>query len=960
MRTPATLRGVALSARWAVASLTIVVALFIMTARCAAGVRPSPVIHPEPGQVEIRLGRYATIFEDQSGTLTIDQVSSLPPRLFHPMAHDFMVLMPSRKALWLRFRAELSPQESMWKGPWLLDLGWAYYNALEFYSPGEGGSAKVGSWTVQAFRPSDGLTGFRTITLNTDGLSHEYFLKITTDRMTFLNPVLMESSHGVTSNALRSLGYGAMGATMAVIAIYNLFIFLYIRDKTFLWFVVYVVCFTAYQINFHWLPFVSIPYQQMLSLVALNTGAVCMVLFTREFLNIKKELPRLNKMLAYSAHLLLAAQIAGAIFFDVIQYRALSMILHPVAFIFSFLVTAISAVQGQWSGRILTLAWLVVAIPFLIFLLTALGQTVIGLTTPFYLILSAVLLLMSLLLNYRIRLIKAQGEIAEATSKAKSLFVARVSHEIRTPMTAIMGFTDLALNLPTSEHLRQYHIKIKSAAIHLMNLLNDVLDLAKMEADKLVIENVNIDIETLLRDVCDIAAHRARENKNEIVCFIEPGTPESVTADPMRLKQVLGNLMSNACKFTHNGDIALRVTTPQHHNALPGSGWLRFEVQDTGIGISRNMTERIFEPFEQDRTLQQHRYGGTGLGLSISNKLVHLMGGSIGVTSEPGRGSCFWFTLPAQPAEAPVRTPSGTLPMLSSIPEGLRGMTALVVDDNPLALHALMTALRDHGFAPTGVSSEQDAIVAAQKACETLGFVILDSSMPEMDAPEALLNLRQHGLPASVPVFLMDSSICNAKEMKAWGFAGFIAKPVLPKELLRALLSVLAPNPCTATHSDKEPAQAAPAAGGISGKRVLVADDDGFSLEVSRIMLEQLGGSVDCVDNGMDAFERIARGGDYDLVLMDVHMPIMDGYAACRKIRALGGRFGHLPIIAVTANALKSDREACLVAGMNDFISKPYEANALASCVSHWANYKPDNASEGQANSPAHQGTPIQ
>ncbi len=521
--------------------------------------------------------------------------------------------------------------------------------------------------------------------------------------------------------------------------------------------------------------------------------------------------------------------------------------------------------------------------------------------------------------------LRVAKEAAEAASRAKGAFLANMSHEIRTPLNAVIGMTELVLKSPLAAQQREFLELVRESGEALLSLINDILDFSKIEAGKLVLESSAFDLWESLGDTMKTFAVRAHQQGLELVCSIHPEVPRMVVGDYNRLRQILVNLVGNAVKFTERGEVGLEVTRePPGENGV----LLHFVVADTGIGIPVEKQAAIFEMFEQADASTTRRHGGTGLGLAIASHLVGLMGGRIWVESEVGRGSRFHFVVRLAPAAAEFVEP------LPPEPACLHGMPVLVVDDNATNRRILDAALRSWQMAPTTARSAAEAIqllLESRQKGEPFRLVLTDAHMPSMDGFMLAEQIKQDSILDSTVVMMLTSGDRpdDMQRCEDLGIAAYLLKPIKQSELLEAIQFALG-----ITLARKELRQAArrraPPAAQL---RILLAEDSLVNQKLAVALLEEEGHVVAVASNGREACAQAACG-DFDLILMDVQMPEMDGLEATAKIRA-GEKQSktHIPIVAMTAHALKGDRERCLEAGMDAYVAKPIRADEVLETI---------------------------
>jgi two-component system, sensor histidine kinase and response regulator len=516
-------------------------------------------------------------------------------------------------------------------------------------------------------------------------------------------------------------------------------------------------------------------------------------------------------------------------------------------------------------------------------------------------------------------------EAAERASSAKSEFLARMSHEIRTPMNGVIGMSELLQATELTQRQRHLSQTIRHSAEALLQIINDILDFSKVEAGKLELERIDFGLRETVEQAIEICAARAHAKGLELICAIDPEVPAKVSSDPTRLRQILINLVGNAIKFTDVGEVMVRVSAPGH------GGLLRFEVIDTGIGIAADVQSDIFSAFSQADTFTTRKYGGTGLGLAICRELATLMGGEIGVHSTVGTGSTFWLQVRLDSAAEAAATFT-RLPRMRLV-----GLRALIVDDNASNRQVLAQHLESWGVAVQTVESSIAALAILQgAAAPTFDLALLDDQMPGMNGIDLAKTIRDDARLSGMRLVMLTKRDNHDSESTAIQlFAAILTKPVRRSQLLNCVTRAVSAAAESSEDSGVYPMPSVAPRAFVP--KILIVEDNPVNCEVAAGMLETLGCITESVENGWLAIEVMSHS-QFDAVLMDCHMPVMDGMTATAEIRRREQSSGgaRVPIFALTANAMEGDRERCLAAGMDDFLSKPFTLQKLAALLRRW------------------------
>jgi CheY-like chemotaxis protein len=514
-----------------------------------------------------------------------------------------------------------------------------------------------------------------------------------------------------------------------------------------------------------------------------------------------------------------------------------------------------------------------------------------------------------------------------------------MSHEIRTPMNGVLGMAELLLDTGLTDLQRRYALNVRNSGESLLHIINDILDFSKIEAGKMELDTVDFDVRETTEEVLELLASRAHAKGLELTCHIDHDVPSMVRGDPNRLRQVLINLVGNAVKFTERGEVGITVKRVPESRSAAGTDAcsMHFAVRDTGIGINAEARSRMFKAFTQADGSTSRRFGGTGLGLVISKQLIEMMGGEIEMRSRPGRGSTFWFTVPLPLANdgAP-----GTAPA-----KDLAGLRVLIVEDNPTNRVILERYVAACGMSSDSVDSGERTLSAMRDAL-TRGVpydvALVDMKMPGMDGLDVARAIRADAALAGTRLVLLSSvGAGDASPAREAGFSGCLDKPVRRSDLWQCIAGVMGKRTSEAVPAAAIEPQAAPFTA-----RVLLVEDNRVNQEICKAMLRKIGCEVDIAGDGRSGVDR-AFSGRYDIVLMDCQMPVMDGFQATAAIRAREAELDaelrasglparRMPIVALTANAMRGDRERCIDAGMDDYLAKPFKKDQLLELLERW------------------------
>jgi signal transduction histidine kinase/CheY-like chemotaxis protein len=517
-------------------------------------------------------------------------------------------------------------------------------------------------------------------------------------------------------------------------------------------------------------------------------------------------------------------------------------------------------------------------------------------------------------------------EIAESATQAKTDFLANMSHEIRTPMNGIMAMISFTLDSPLSSQQREWLNIAHSSAESLLGIINDILDLSKIQADKMTLESTSYNMNDLILSITNLLYFRANEKDIKLLAYIDPKLPTTLVGDPLRLRQIITNLVGNALKFTESGHVIIRL----RKKVIEKVDHLFFEIEDTGIGIAQDKIEAIFEKFNQENTSTTRRFGGTGLGLTISKKLVEMMHGTIGAHSKQGEGTTFWFCVPLSEGET------------NSVPKdfsAIKNSRTLIIEPYDVAKNLLVTYFASWNMKCDTIDATKQNLAAIGPQLSKYQFILIDT---EYEGWKMIMELRS-AMPSTTPkpslvLLAPPGTVLEGNDRENSGIFGLVTKPILPTLLIEKMLEAdqaahsktrAAENPQTNSLQEVNLAHTQPASVQFSGVKILLVEDNLVNQKLMKIILSNVGCIVDLAGNGVEAIAK-AKSSSYDIILMDCQMPTMDGFQATQAIRADSDSLGNkTPIIAITAEAMQGDRDRCIDAGMDDYITKPVKPNSV-------------------------------
>ena len=919
--------------------LTLVLAslmwLALLPAVAMADPAPAPLLlHDQNEHVEAWPA--VRVLYDAGGKLT-PAAALASDSAFAAPTSAYATLGVRDEVVWLRIPLTVAPTSD---GRWIMNIDYALLNKVDLYVIDGGkltGHAALGSLRKNSSKSLAGRTPASVLEL-APGASYELLLRIENTGAKIL-PISLSKPYAFHAAAMNEQMLQGMLIGLSIcLLLYSLAQWINLRSPLFAKYALMVAGLNLFTIEFFGIG-TQYLWKDNLWMTVHSGGIFALMASCGAYLFVEQALARPGKDRIFSRLMKTGAALtvvsALAYGLDLISVSGLVLIVSTLGLMPMLLGLPgafMRARRGDAVGTYFLVGW---AISFVASLTVA--QVISGMVQANFWTMhigqfgnTLDMLIFMRILGMRSRAAQDAMLRAEAASRLKSDFLANMSHEIRTPMNAIIGMSRLALMNSPNPKQRNYLAKIHGAGEHLMGIINDILDFSKIEAGKLGLESVAFNLGDIFEHLSSVTVIKTDVARVELVFRVGRDVPSTLVGDPLRLGQILINLTNNAVKFTERGEIVVAVDVVERvKDALV----LRFSVSDTGIGMDHDQQARLFQAFSQGDGSITRRYGGTGLGLSISRQLVELMGGTIAVSSTPGVGSRFSFTVQLGIGGAAVVPVAAPVALLHQV-------RVMVVDDSATAADALVEMLSSFGINAQSVDSGERALEMLAGAVESgdpYHVVLMDCMMPGWDGIETIRRIRSDARFSAPPSILMVSSF--AREDMAPGADqvhpdGFLSKPVGPSLLYHSLLQVLRPE---LAEGQGQPGRAGPRVldlSGLDGACILLVEDNANNREVALDFLAAAAMQVDVAMNGADAV-RMVREHDYDLVLMDIAMPDIDGFAATRKIRALGNR-NEVPIVAMTAHAMAGDREQSLAAGMNDYVTKPIDPEHLFRTLLKW------------------------
>ncbi|MGV7207656.1 response regulator [Oxalobacteraceae bacterium A2-2] len=888
-------------------------------------------------QQESEAWPYVTVLADPGGKMNIADVLAARSRFETPRS-AYATLGVHKEVLWLRVPVALAATAP---AAWIMNIDYAVLNRVDMYVDSGAGAARYHALMGNLHPPQGYALGGRTPAASLylqPGRRYEVYLRIETGGamilpIKFSRPVAYHQS----SQAEQML-QGMLAGLSLCLVLYGVANWYNLREPLFGKYALLISGTALFSVEFFGLGGQYLwPYNAWMSF---HSGSLFSLMATcGAYLFVEQALARPGMDRTFSRLMkggaIMAVLVAAAFTLGLISITATVIFISTIGNM-PMLLGLPGAFQrarrGDAVGVYFLFGWSIAFSTSVVVTMTIGGVLGANFWTMHALQLgNAVdMLVFMRILGLRTKAMQSAMLRAEAATRMKSDFLANMSHEIRTPMNAIIGMSRLALMTDPTPAQRNYLGKILGAGEHLLGIINDILDVSKIEAGKLTLEKVPFDLYELLDHLSSLTAIKTDAKKVELVFRVARGVPARLVGDPLRLGQILLNLTSNAVKFTEQGEIVVAVTVAERS---PDGISLRFSVSDTGIGMDEEQLSRLFQAFSQADNSVTRKYGGTGLGLTISRQLVEMMGGVISVTSTPGVGSRFTFSARlglGDPTSEPVPAPAADL----------HQMRVLVVDDSATAREALVEMLGSYGVNAHAASSGEQCLSMLARAVEAgqpYQVVLLDYLMPGWDGVETIRRIRADQRFTAPPAILMVSVCTRETVLEQEGqlaLQGFLTKPVGPALLYHSLLHVLRPELRTREDGDLATEGGLHDLSRLDGARILLVEDNANNREVALDFMAAINARIDVAVHGGEAV-RMVQEGDYDLVLMDIQMQVMDGLTATRQIRAMK-RFQDLPIIAMTAHAMAGDRERSLAAGMNDHITKPIDPDLLFRALLKW------------------------